>query len=84
MLFRGIFVEDPRNIICTKLQNIWFLKFQPIRKKNYPWHQKNKFQIKPVSLSVQIHFIFKDNVLILCLSGNVKNSKTPAKLSVNN
>lgn len=46
MLFRGIFVEDPRNIICTKLQNIWFLKFQPIRKKNYPWHQKNKFQIK--------------------------------------
>ena len=33
---------------------------------------------------VQINFIFNDNVPILCLSCNIKKSKTPAKLSENN
>ena len=39
---------------------------------------------RPVSQRVQINYIFIDNVCILCLSCNIKNSKTPAKLSGNN
>jgi hypothetical protein len=35
------------------------------------------------SQRVQINFIFNDNVRILCLSCNIKSSKTPAKLSEN-
>ena len=34
----------------------------------------------PVSQRVQMEFIFFDNVSILCLSCNVKKSKTTAKL----
>ena len=35
----------------------------------------------PVSQRVQLNFTFSSNVRILCLSCNVKNSKTTAKLS---
>jgi hypothetical protein len=39
-------------------------------------------QSQPVLQQVQINFIFNDNVCILCLSCNIKKSKTPAKLSL--
>jgi len=38
---------------------------------------------RPVSQQVQIDFILTDNVCILCLSCNVKKSKTSAELSEN-
>ena len=38
----------------------------------------------PVSRRVHINCIFNDNVIILCLSCNIKKSKTTATLSENN
>ena len=52
-----------------------------IKKQERIWALGELFY--PVSHRVQINLIFKDNVHILCLSWNIKKSKTTAKLSEN-
>jgi hypothetical protein len=47
------------------------------------WKIYRKASFSTFSQWVQINYIFTDNVRILCLSCNVKKSKTTAKLSVN-
>jgi hypothetical protein len=39
----GIFVEDPTNIICTKLQNILSCSFGVQKKKKKKKHLKTKY-----------------------------------------
>ena len=70
--------QPPRlNICCLYLIiNIQYLYI--VGKYKIYLHELYK---QVVSQRVQINFIFSDNIRILCLSCNIKRSKTTAKLS---